>query len=670
MFNPTSFAADVSTAHAVHLRLIETTDLHLHLLPFDYYADCAAPGLGLIAAADLIETARAEAANAMLFDNGDFLQGTPLGDFLAHERGMREGDEHPVIAAMNTLGYDAITLGNHEFNYGLDFLMKSLAGAACPVVSANLARTLGSRPRRDHNLVRPYALLDRLVVDAMGQLHPIRIGVIGFAPPQVIDWDRQALDGRLQSRDMVEAARAWVPEMREAGADLIIALAHSGIGAARHHDGMENAAVPLARVAGVDALMTGHSHLVFPSPSFGSMPGVDVQAGTLAGKPAVMGGFWGSHIGLIDLLLLRDGGQWQVLGTSVQTRALAGDRVEAGTSATAATGQGMTDTGRIRPGPARSLVQATARAHDRLARLAAQVKPLHEDTRRAIRRPVGESAAALHGYFSHLGDSRALALVAEAQRQHVAARLHDPGLKALPLLSSVAPFKAGGRSGSGSYTDIAAGPLALRHIADLYSFPNAVAALRLTGTEVLEWLERSAAAFNQLRPGSSDTLLRDNRMPGYHFEIVYGLRVEYDLSQPARYTPDGRLINPDARRVVRAELDGQPLDPRAEIVMATNSYRVGGTGGFPGATLTRSLLPDGAVMRDVICAHIRQLQRVLPPNDLGLRFTPLPETFALLETGPGAARHLAEIARFSPEPRGLSGAGFLRLRLDMSGEGS
>lgn len=659
MFNPTRFAADATAARAVHLRLIETTDLHLHLLPFDYYADRAAPGLGLIAAASLIEEARAESANSLLFDNGDFLQGTPLGDFLAHERGMREGDEHPVIAAMNALGFDAITLGNHEFNYGVDFLMKSLAGAACPVVSANLATAQASRPRGDRTLVAPYALIDRVVVDAAGQSHPIRIGVIGFAPPQVVDWDRHALDGRVQSRDIVEAARAWVPEMREAGADLVIALAHSGIGSARHSHGMENAAVPLARVAGVDALMTGHSHLVFPSPAFSGMAGVDAQAGLLAGKPAVMGGFWGSHIGLIDLLLMREGAEWQVLGTSVQTRSLAGHRRH-----------GASHPERATPPPPAARGASTARAEPsaklRIERIAAVVAPLHEDTRQAIRRPVGHSQVALHGYFAHLGVSKALALVADAQRQHVTARLRDPGLRALPVLSAVAPFKAGGRSGPSCYTDIPAGPLALRHIADLYSFPNAVAALRLTGAEVLEWLERSAAAFNRLRPGSSDTLLRDPRVPGYNFELIHGLTVEYDLSQPARYAPDGALLNHAARRVVRAELGEQPLDPATEFIMATNSFRAGGAGGFPGAGLARVVVQDGAVMRDVICEQIRQAQGSAPVSSPDLHFTPLPDTHALFETGPTARQYLDDIACFSPEPRGLSGAGFLRLRLDWS----
>ena len=134
------------------------------------------------------------------------------------------------MAAMNALDFDAITLGNHEFNYGLDFLMAALAGARFPVVSANLATARGADPRRDRMLVKPYVLIDRMLTDASGFAHPIRIGIIGFAPPQVTEWDHHALDGRLHARDIVESAHAWVPEMREAGADLIIALAHTGIG--------------------------------------------------------------------------------------------------------------------------------------------------------------------------------------------------------------------------------------------------------------------------------------------------------------------------------------------------------------------------------------------------------------------------------------------------------
>jgi 2',3'-cyclic-nucleotide 2'-phosphodiesterase/3'-nucleotidase len=640
LLNTNSFAGLTAGLRAFHLRVIETTDMHLHLLPYDYYADRPWSGIGLVNAAQLIETARNEAPNTLLFDNGDFLQGTPMGDYVAQERGLRNGEVHPAIAAMNALDFDAITLGNHEFNYGLDFLMRALDSAAFPVVSSNLSVRRGADPRRDETLVKPYVLLDRMLADDRGIKQPIRIGVIGFAPPQVIEWDNHALDGRLHARDIVETARAYVPEMREAGADLIIALAHTGIGGARHVDGMENAAVPLARVAGVDALLTGHSHLVFPSPMFGNMPGVDIAAGTVSGKPTVMGGCWGAHIGLIDLLLTREGGRWQVLGSRSEVRALPEAEHGPGTAL---------------PGQASRVAQVVAQAHG--------------DTLAAIRRPVGQSDTPLHSYFAHLGEFDSLRVVAEAQRQYVASRLVDPDLQELTILSAVAPFKSGGRSGPAGYTDVPAGPLALRHIADLYAFPNAIAALCLTGAEVIDWLERSASAFNQIRPGSTGTLLRDPDFPGYNFEVIHPLDVVLDLSQPARFDAFGALASKTAHRVVSATLDGQPLDPTARYILCTNSYRAGGAGNFAGARASNLVLADEAVARDVVRRHVAQSASLRIHPGGSLRFVPMPDTSVVFETGPTAHQHLKQIARYHPEPRGLTRGGFLRLKLDLSGTG-
>ncbi len=639
MFNPGSFGGLSVGQRAVHLRVLETTDLHLHLLPYDYYADRPWDGIGLVSAANLIEQARAEAPNALLFDNGDFLQGTPMGDFVAHERGLRDGDVHPVIAAMNALDFDAITLGNHEFNYGLEFLMKALGAAAFPVVSANLAVKRGADPRRDTTLVKPYTLIDRMVSDDLGGKHPIRIGVIGFAPPQVVDWDNHALDGRLHARDIVETARAYVPEMREAGADLIVALAHTGIGSARHTHGMENAAVPLARVPGIDALLTGHSHLIFPSPVFGSLPDVDITAGTIAGKPAVMGGCWGAHIGVIDLLLTRDAGRWDVLGTRSEVRSLSSSPKAA-----------------PRPRP-----DTTAE------KLASVVASAHSDTLAAIRRPVGTSHKPLHSYFAHLGEMDSLRVVADAQREYVAARLTDPDLRDLPVLSAVAPFKSGGRSGPAGYTDIPAGPLALRHIADLYAFPNAIAALCLTGDQVLDWLERSASAFNRVRPGSTGTVLRDPDFPGYNFEVIDPLDVVIDLSQPARFDANGVLIDAKAHRVVSVTLNGAALEPDARFILCTNSYRAGGAGNFSGARASNLVLADEAVARDIVREHVARADSLLNDAHGSLRFVPMPDTSVVFETGPAAQQHLDQIVRFHPEPRGLTRGGFLRLKLDLSG---
>ncbi|RVB69316.1 twin-arginine translocation signal domain-containing protein, partial [Mesorhizobium sp. M7A.F.Ca.CA.002.04.1.1] len=284
-------------ANQAHLRIMETTDIHVNVLPYDYYADKANDTLGLSRTASLIDAVRKEAVNSMLIDNGDLLQGNPMGDYIAYEKGLKDGDLHPIMKGMNLLGYECSTLGNHEFNYGLSFLDKVLAGANFPFVCANLIRgtELAANPRDDKLYLKPYVILDKKIKDGSGAEQPIRIGIIGFVPPQIMVWDLKNLEGNVKTRDIVEAAKAWVPQMKEAGADIVIALSHSGIDV-KHGDMMENASFFVAGVAGIDAVFTGHQHLVFPGKKdFQSLDGVDTQKGTLQGKPAVMGGFWGSH---------------------------------------------------------------------------------------------------------------------------------------------------------------------------------------------------------------------------------------------------------------------------------------------------------------------------------------------------------------------------------------
>jgi len=227
--------------------------------------------------AALIARARAEVANSLLFDNGDFLQGTPLGDYIA-QRGLSEGQVHPMIAAMNAVGYDGATLGNHEFNFGLDFLLRAISHAEFPIVSANVALRLGATPEQDQTLLPPSMILHRTLRDETGAPCPIRIGVIGFLPPQIIAWDRKHLAGQIDTRDIVETARAHVPKLRAEGADIVIALAHTGIGSGTAATSGEHAVVPLASVPGIDAILAGHSHLTFPSPEFPhAWPGVRRQ---------------------------------------------------------------------------------------------------------------------------------------------------------------------------------------------------------------------------------------------------------------------------------------------------------------------------------------------------------------------------------------------------------
>ena len=305
---------------AVHLRILQTTDLHMRLLPYDYTREgSSSTDFGLIRCAPVIKALRQAAPNSLLFDTGDSLQGNALGDYLAKLGPKRGARPHPMVATMNLIGYDAATLGNHDFNYGLAFLQAAMADAQFPVVCANAVRRAGRTPEKDKTLFPPWIILKRRVQDAAGNTFDLRIAVIGFIPPQVPIWDHSILAGQLSSRDILQSAQAWVPLARKAGADLVVALAHSGIGADQYAHGMEHACLPLARAGGVDVILAGHSHQVFPRPDFPPSAGIDPTRGTLYGCPTVMAGFWGSHVGMIDLALMRGPKGWQI----VQARSLA-----------------------------------------------------------------------------------------------------------------------------------------------------------------------------------------------------------------------------------------------------------------------------------------------------------------------------------------------------------
>jgi 2',3'-cyclic-nucleotide 2'-phosphodiesterase / 3'-nucleotidase len=282
------------------LRLLGVTDLHANLYPYDYFRDRPDPSVGLSKTATLIGEARREAPNCLLFDNGDILQGTPLGDYAAQSMTMDLTVVHPVIEAMNVLDYAAATLGNHEFNYGLDILERAYRSARFPVVCTNIQRMDG-RPWFPSSIV-----IERLFLNDAGKTLRLRIGVMGFAPVQIAQWDEAHVAGRMRILDIVEAAQTEVASLRGKGVDLIVALCHSGISRLGRTLGEENAAQDLAVVDGVDAQFIGHQHLLFPGEDFANVAGLDAVRGFIRGKPAVMAGFWGSHLGIVDLTLEQD----------------------------------------------------------------------------------------------------------------------------------------------------------------------------------------------------------------------------------------------------------------------------------------------------------------------------------------------------------------------------
>lgn len=619
-------------APRVKLRLLETTDLHVNVFPYDYYRDKPDDTVGLAKTAALIKAARAQARNALLFDNGDLIQGSPLGDYMAYKKGMKAGDVHPIIAAMNELDYVCTTLGNHEFNYGLSYLGFSLATAKFPAVCANVVKTEGT------TLVKPWIVIEREVIDEAGAPQRLKIGVIGFVPPQIMQWDKANLDGKVTTVDIVEAAQKHLPDLKAQKPDLVVALCHSGIAGGERVGGEENAALHLAKVPGIDVIMTGHQHRVFPGKDFEGIPGVDAKRGTLHGVPAVMAGFWGSHLGIIDLDLEKTASGWTVADFKVEARPIYERK----------------DRTIVPLADAEAAILATAKAD-------------HEATLGYVRQPVGETKAPINSFFALVADDPSVQIVSQAQLWYIGALTATmPELKDLPVLSAAAPFKCGGRGGPDYYTDIKPGPIAIKDVADVYLYPNTVRAVKVTGAQVREWLERSAGIFNRIDPAKSEEQpLIDPAFPTYNFDVIDGVTYRIDVTQPSRYDGNGKLVAPEGRRIVDLKFKGQPIDDKQLFVVATNNYRAGGGGNFPGNDGNTIVIDAPDLNRDVIVRYIVEQKTINPAADANWSFVPLPAGVNVTFTSsPQAAKAVPPGVKATPA--GEAADGFAKFKLDLS----
>ncbi|WP_026582204.1 metallophosphoesterase [Bacillus sp. J33] len=307
--------AQVSGPSTIHLRLMETTDLHGNMIGYDYKDQKKTVEFGLSRTATLIKQAREEVANSLLFDNGDILEGNALDEYAYRSHPLDLANVHPVFKAMNTLLYDAATVGNHEFNYGIDFMEESLRGANFPYINANIyVEDRNQFEEDDLNYFNPYTILEKEVTDTAGEKHKLNIGVIGFITPIVAEWNKEYFRGNLKVKNIKETAEHFIPIMKSKGADIIVALAHTGLQSDKGLDEKKgNSVYALSKVKGIDAILFGHSHSVFPvRDELQEVPGIDLKSGTINGTAAVQAGYWGNHLGLIDLKIVKQNGEFKV----------------------------------------------------------------------------------------------------------------------------------------------------------------------------------------------------------------------------------------------------------------------------------------------------------------------------------------------------------------------
>ncbi|WP_430509813.1 bifunctional 2',3'-cyclic-nucleotide 2'-phosphodiesterase/3'-nucleotidase [Gottfriedia solisilvae] len=596
----------------VKFRIMETTDIHTNLLNYDYYKNGNYEKVGLAKTATLVKEARGEVQNSVLVDNGDLIQGTPLGTYEAKIDPLKEGEVHPVFKAMNLMGYDIATLGNHEFNYGLDFLDEAYDDANFPYINANVfVDDHDNNPTNDRNKFNPYKILNKKIVDEQGKKHVIKVGFIGFAPPQINEWDKANLEGKVITKNIVETAKKFIPEMREQGADVIVAMTHSGFSA--NKENTEDVIYSLSEVPGIDAITFSHTHKVFPAKTEATLdalflgadkkplPGVDNAKGTINGVPAVQAGYGGGSLGLIDLTLKKEKGKWSVVNSQSSTREVWVDVKD--------------------PVSGKTKTESTVAPDQEIVNA---IKPNHDATVKYVNTPIGSTTDDIHSYFSLVQDDPSIQVVTNAQKWFVEKYVAEkkPEYKNLPILSVGAPFKAG-RNGVAEYTEIKKGDLTIRSAGDLYLYDNTLKAVKVKGSVVKEWIEMTAGKFNQINPNKTEEqALLNPSFPVYNFDVIDGVNYQIDVTKPARYDVNGNLVN-NTSRVLNLTYNGQPLDLNQEFIVVTNNYRAGGGGNFPGVKGSELVVDSADENRQILMDYISEMKTITPTADSNWSIAPI-----------------------------------------------
>jgi 2',3'-cyclic-nucleotide 2'-phosphodiesterase/3'-nucleotidase len=295
-----SFAPD-----RVQITILGTTDLHGNINPIDYYTN-KPDNRGFAKVATLIKRVRREHPNVLLVDSGDTIQGSPLASF--HSRKNNQ-PPNPMMLVMSSLNYDAMAVGNHEYNFGLKVLEKARGEANFPWLSAN---TYDKSTGKTH--YKPY-----IVKEVAG----VRVGILGLTTPGVPTWDNPVNYAGLEFHEPVSEARKWVPVMRnDEKADVVVIAMHMGLGEDLRTGEVspgqvphENEAVSIAKeVPGVDVIFMGHTHREVPSLY-------------LNGVLLTQANHWGRHLARADVYLQKTATGWRVYAKSARTLA-ADDRVE------------------------------------------------------------------------------------------------------------------------------------------------------------------------------------------------------------------------------------------------------------------------------------------------------------------------------------------------------
>ncbi|MGC4839567.1 bifunctional metallophosphatase/5'-nucleotidase [Micromonospora vinacea] len=524
-------AAGAARPRTWDLTLLGTSDTHGNVYNWDYYRDAEYDDskqndIGVAKLATLINQIRRERRGkaTLVLDAGDTIQGTPLATYYAKQEPITAtGEKHPMARAMNVIDYDAVTLGNHEFNYGLPLLDLWIRQLGFPALAANAVNAKTGKPA-----FLPYVIKKV----SLGFAAPtLRVGILGLTNPGVAIWDKGNVEGKLRFDDMIATAAKWVPIMRARGADLVLISAHGGdSGTSSYGPELPNenpVALIAQQVPGIDAILFGHAHNEVVE-RFVTNERTGTQV--LLSEPSK----WGQRLTRMDFTLSRERGRWTI-------------------TKKAAT---MLNTNTVVEDP----------------KVLAAVRAQHQKTIAYVNQVVAQATVEMSTVESRYKDTPILDFINHVQAETVTKALAGTQYADLPVLSQASPF---------SRTAVfPAGDVKIRDVAGLYVFDNTLEAVVLSGAEVRTYLEYSAKYFRTLAPGAPvdpEQISDSPAVPDYNYDVISGLDYDIDISKPV-----GQRIT----RLVLAGTD-TPVADNAQFVMAVNNYRRSGGGNFPGIVKTQ-----------------------------------------------------------------------------------
>ncbi|NEA65942.1 5'-nucleotidase C-terminal domain-containing protein [Streptomyces sp. SID12488] len=470
------------------LTVMGTTDLHGHIFNWDYfknaeYSDAKGNAQGLARISTLVEQVRKEKGrcNTLLLDAGDTIQGTPLTYYYAKVDPItaKGGPVHPMAQAMNAIGYDAVALGNHEFNYGIETLRKFESQCRFPLLGANALDAKTLKPA-----FPPYLMKTFHVKGAP----PVKVAVLGLTNPGIAIWDKAYVQGKLTFPGLEEQAAKWVPKLRSMGADVVVVSAHSGSsGTSSYGDQLpyvENSAALVAQqVPGIDAILVGHAHTEIAELKV---------TNTATGKTVVLSEplAYAERLSLFDVELVFEKGKWAVESVAATVR----------------------DSKTVADDP----------------RITKLLKDEHDVVVAYVNQVVGTATETLTTVEARYKDAPIIDLITKVQEDVVKAALVGTSYASLPVIAQASPFSR--------TSEIPAGQVTIRDLSSLYVYDNTLVAKLLTGAQVRAYLEYSAQYFVQTAAGAVidvEKLTNAANRPDYNYDYVSGLTYDIDIAQAA-----------------------------------------------------------------------------------------------------------------------------------------